>query len=191
MAVAAAASAATPAFPLWHLPPPELLPPTPTPRASGRPVGGDARCPKQRKRWEDREVRKFAGNNDLSALQSLLLEHRPDIDAADGQGKSALHYAARTGASAAVALLLHARAYRNVIDVWGFTPVDEAEYWSVKAMAVEGDGPLRKGCLESLNFLRLFGGQRGRLAMGSKRKLESLAQSHGIEAPWPADAFET
>ena len=119
-----------------------------------------------------------------------MLEHRADIDAADGQGKSALHYAARTGASAAVGLLLHARADPNVYDKWGFSPVDEAEYWSVKSMAGAGDAQLRGRCLEALQLLRAYGGERGTLAMGSKRKLESLAHAHGIEAPWLADAFE-
>jgi glutaminase len=51
---------------------------------------------------------------------------RTPLDAADYDGRRALHVAAADGSATLVALLVEAGADAAVVDRWGATPLDEA-----------------------------------------------------------------
>ncbi|CAE7217039.1 HSP90 [Symbiodinium sp. CCMP2456] len=127
----------------------------------------------------------------------------PDLDAAlrqgagmggDGDGKSALHIAARSGFCEGLLKMLQAGFDPNLRDSWGGRPVDEAEYWAVKAQDVN----VRRRCLDCRKHLVRFHGRRGefheRLDQDAfrerLRKCEAMAyQRDGRDAyiPWLVD----
>jgi len=77
----------------------------------------------------------------------------------DGDGKSALHVAARSGFCEGLLKLLQAGFDPNLRDKWGGRPIDEAEYWAVKT----DDADFRRKCLDCRKHLVLFHGRRGEL----------------------------
>lgn len=120
-----------------------------------------------------------------------MLKQRVDMHSTDGEGRTPLHYAARAGAGHAVWMLLNCSANPNATDRWGATPVDEAEYWSVKHL-VEGDGPFHSRYTSVLDLLHAYGGKRSELQhrkdapqhIKRLQRLERLAEKFGVAVPW-------
>ena len=132
-----------------------------------------------------KSLRKAVGAEDVNLVKHHL-NQSCDIHGKDGEGKTALHYAARQGSSDIVELLLQACADVNVSDNFGGTPVDEAEHWAIKRLG------LNEKYLEVLRILEAQGGIRsnpcdrmdGAAFQRRRAKLESVAFAQGIAPPW-------
>ena len=66
-----------------------------------------------------------AGEGDLHGIRSLIAKG-VDLDAADYDGRTAIHLAASEGRADVVALLLERGANPAPVDRWGNTPLDDA-----------------------------------------------------------------
>ncbi|CAE7206359.1 per1 [Symbiodinium sp. CCMP2592] len=115
-------------------------------------------------RWQIRS----ASRADDRLRKACHHRNMADLDAAlqqgggmggDGDGKSALHVAARSGFCEGLLKLLQAGFDPNLRDKWGGRPIDEAEYWAVKT----DDADFRRKCLDCRKHLVLFHGRRGEL----------------------------
>eukprot|EP00931_Biecheleriopsis_adriatica_P073212 TRINITY_DN47541_c0_g1_i1.p1 TRINITY_DN47541_c0_g1~~TRINITY_DN47541_c0_g1_i1.p1 ORF type:complete len:311 (-),score=60.88 TRINITY_DN47541_c0_g1_i1:96-1004(-) len=102
----------------------------------------------------DKALRVAADKGDLQGLQDAL--SCGGGAGVDGDGKAAVHYAARSGQVEAMRILLQAGLDPNSPDLRGGLPVDEAEYWAVRAESEEQ----RNACLATRNILVQFGGNR-------------------------------
>jgi len=63
----------------------------------------------------------------LVELAEQLLQHQPDIDVANAEGSTPLHWAARRDQHVIVHLLLQAGASVKMQNKWGFTPLEVAQ----------------------------------------------------------------
>jgi ankyrin repeat protein len=74
-----------------------------------------------------------------------LLSRKPDVNAIDRAGKSAMHYAAGAANSGFITKLAHAGARVDLEDRQGFTPLmyaaDGCRYWNVRALMDAGADP--------------------------------------------------
>jgi len=141
--------------------------------------------------WASKKLRKAVNAGNISQLREMLA-YGVNINAGDGEGKTALHYAARQGLREMSSLLLEAQADPNAEDRWGGRPVDEAEHWAIKPCRIGDDGSLRIGCLETLEVLREYGGTRSDpeqrndkfMFLQRRAELERIAEVRRIEVPW-------
>ena len=140
-----------------------------------------------------------AKEGNLNSVEEAIREGA-ELNHCDHGGKCALHYASGYGHVSVVQRLLERRAEVNLADTSGWTPVDDAEYWSIK-LPSDGDETLRLRCLNVLGILRAAGGVRSNstdptyqcIIQSRRERLEKLAKKRGFEAPWgsaePAPAF--
>lgn len=128
-------------------------------------------------------------------MQSWL-QKGAQVHHADGGGKTALHVAAGAGAREVCKELLDRGADVNARVRDGGTPMDEADYWSVKPI-VGDHGEVREKCLATLELLLAHGGKRsiqsersdGNFINDRRQKLEAMARDRGVEAPWLMERF--
>jgi len=146
--------------------------------------------------WAAKGLRKAIIAENLELAREKISEGA-DVNNRDGDGRTALHYAARIGAVDIVDLLMEHGADVNAGDKWGGRPADEAEYWAVK-VPKGCDGTLRLKCLAVLDALRSRGGvrceleQRPDVAYHAKvrQKLEEEARQRGVEPPWQMEIYK-
>ena len=150
---------------------------------------------------EGKKLRKAASDGKVVQVLQLLQAggaNAPLVDDKDGSGKTALHKAAEAGYRNVVELLLEFKADPNARDRDMWTPVDDAEYWSIKQSPMhmlDGGSDVRERCLAVLEILRAHGGTRFEPEVGHpcyrdvqsrRQKLEAVAAERGIPVPWEA-----
>ena len=150
---------------------------------------------------EGKKLRKAASDGKVEQVLQLLQAggaNAPLVDDKDGSGKTALHKAAEAGYRNVVELLLEFKADPNARDRDMWTPVDDAEYWSIKQSPMhmlDGGSDVRERCLAVLEILRAHGGTRFEPEIGHpcyrnvqyrRQKLEAVAGERGIPVPWEA-----
>jgi len=129
---------------------------------------------------------------DLQAVQQCLQEGA-QVHHADRAGKTALHHAAGAGAYAVCEELLRLLADVNSREAHGGTPLDDAEYWSVKSDSAE----MRERCWVTIELLHAHGGKRsgmedrddGDFILQRRQKLEFLALGKRLPVPWLSERF--
>ena len=150
---------------------------------------------------EGKKLRKAASDGKVVQVLQLLQAGGANarlVDDKDGSGKTALHKAAEAGYRNVVELLLEFKADPNARDRDMWTPVDDAEYWSIKQSPMhmlDGGSDVRERCLAVLEILRAHGGTRFEPEIGHpcyrgvqsrRQKLEAVAAERGIPVPWEA-----
>ena len=126
-----------------------------------------------------KKFRMCAASNNVSELERLFVN--PSLlNAADGGGRVALHYASRDGAGDAVRMLLEWKADPNVTCDDGTNPLDEAEWWYVKL-------PKRSCCYDYVRLLlERHGATFSQLYLNERRQvLQKWADRNHI--PWRLD----
>ena len=119
------------------------------------------------RRWRRRQGR------DLSALRAIL-KQKPDLNATDPDGTTALHWAARVGDAQAIDVLLRAGEPANVANRYGVTPLSLA--------ADNGDAPTLARLLDAGASIRsaetAFGGTDAADACGTGRSRGRAESPH-------------
>jgi len=122
-----------------------------------------------------RRMRKAADQGDFAAVATLL-NSRAQVDHQDRGGKTAIHYAAASGSTSVVKVLLRHGADPSADDFHGSRPLREAAHWYVR-----GKPETRSRLEETIRLLRRHGAEWNPDDLSRRRLLEREAQGRGLE----------
>ena len=145
-------------------------------------------------RIQGKRLRVAAEKNLVDDMMDALRKGA-DLNSGDGEGRRALHYAARSGQVEAIVLLLEQKADVNAPHNYGGMPVDEAEDWAVRCE----DSNTRSRCAIAAHHMLSHGGCRSDPAKRSDQKqflrrramLEKRARNLDIPIPWNGDRAQS
>jgi len=112
------------------------------------------------------ELIEAAKRDDVAAVQQLVDTASSDVDARDGFGRTALHYAARLGHEDVIGILIDADALLEAKDEDGFTPLlraiqgGDANIDAIRLLLDAGaDRDVRAGVLDADELARSVGAE--------------------------------